>query len=228
MKDNDLINNPLLDDGAKVAKKVMGAHETVQKVMFYGTMLKFAGIGILVLALLGGGYWIFGNIKDAVTSAAIGEAKEVATEKYTEAKEKASEKIAGAKEKAEGTNFVSSLVKFTKEAEAKFDGAVDEALIENGFSPDAPNNCALQDPLHPSSECLPYTSNEIPGEEYLAIKLWDGACPDAHKKSGDLIKSNGKVTENEYRILSEACSAELKQKTQSETERYKREITGDL
>ena len=204
------------DKTQKVAKKALSGYDKAQKVIFYIALAKWSAIGIIALVVVWGGYSLVTGLKDMVTEAAVEEVKVVANEKIAAAKVGVAEKKAAAKAKISEAkrddtvkDITSGILAFAKNVDAKFDEAVDGALAESGFDPDAPANCALQSPESPSSTCLPFSNVEVGGDVYTEMKIWDGPCPTTHARVIDILKTNGKVTHNEYRKLQTGCHAEL-------------------
>lgn len=220
MKKNELLDNPLVDEGLKkVAKKGLNWYDWTTKMLWYISVAKWVFIGIAAGALMWGVYIGVSNMKDAVTGAVVGEVMEAASEKSAEMKATVKEKATGKSMEDLGAAFA----KFAKKVEAKVDSAVDGALIESGYHPDAPAICA-RNPDGNKRECESFSDAELDGAGYLSISLWDTACPVTYAEAMRRLKTNGKITKNDDRELDPICINELDGRTNSKRDQMKADM----
>lgn len=246
MKD-DLDTNSLLDDGLETGKKVMSAYEKAQRWSMYFMIGKVVLAFVVIVGILWGGYSLFTNVKDMVTVAVVSEAKEVASEKTAELKVKASDtvakikadvkaKLAAAKKKdGEDGNtgpqgIATTLFDFAKTVDDKISASIDGALVENGYHPDAPSRCALVSDNLNRIVCIPYSSDEISGNKYNWMnQSWKkGECAPVYSEAMDILKTNGKITENDHRLLLAKCVELRDESGNDQREARKRKMLEEL
>ena len=229
MKKEDLLNNDLLDDDDIAdVKKVLSVYDKAQKWLWYVAVAKYTAMMTVGLLLIWGGYVFVSGMKDMVTDAVVTEVKEVAAEKTAEVKAAAKEHVTAVKEKAKGHTIADLGAGFAKLKigfQNKVNEAADGALIEEGYSPDAPNGCAVNG--YSKSECLEYSSAEINGSDYNWVKLWKGTCDSAHEEAMKRLKKNGKITENDYRVLLIDCQSNISYRASRERDATKAKMLED-
>ena len=226
MKDNDLTRNTLLDDvnTGKVFKTAMSAHDEYLK---YSKHLLYAKIWITVTVLgifIWGGFVVVGWAKDVAKDMAVAEVRSVASEKTAELKAKVKEKTEGKTAK----DFGAGLSGLIKDVNNAINSGFDGALINNGFHPDAPNFCVLENNLE-DSVCINYTETELDNTEYKWIEtMWKVVCPVSYDGAMEKLKTNGQITYNDKRLLGVQCQAAIATDEVNERATFKQKLLDGL
>ncbi len=73
--------------------------------------------------------------------------------------------------------------------------------------------------------CVDYTENELSINDYSYINnIWKSVCPISHQAAMDLLKTNGKITYNDRRLLNAQCAAQLAVEENVERDELKQKL----